>query len=1731
LALAITFTIPRLARAEDPSTKPRPPPTPPQARLQELAKLAQMCESREDFAAARQARREVLALVVKLHGEHDWRVTNAQLDLQNLERLANLEVGARQQLKQAAALESQVARLGERSREALPLARKALDIRRQILGGNHRAYAESLVNLAHRYLALARFVEAENFYKQALDIRSRLLTDKHPDYANTLNDLANVYSDTGDYPKALAMYQKANGLHKKLLTENHPLYLTSLCNLASTYRALGDYQKALRLYQHALDIRKRLFTDKHPDYANSLNDLANVYSDMGDYSKALVMYQRANDLHKKLLTENHPSYATSLSHLASTYRHMGDYQKALAIFQEASDLYRKLLTENDPAYADSIINLASVHEAIGNYAKALAQYERVADLRKKLFTENHPAYADSLSYLANAYRAAGDYPKALVLCYKANELHRKLLTENHPSYPNSLNDLANVYREMGDYPKALALYQKANDLHKKLLTENHPNYASSLSNLASVYSAMGDYPRALRLYQHALDLCQRLLTENHPAYASMLNDLANVYRQMGDYPKALALYQKANDLLKKLLTENHPSYASSLGNLAAVYFAMGDYPKALGLCERTLELRKRLLTENHPAYADSLAALASVNEEIGDYGKALALHERALSIRKRLLTENHPDYAYSLHSLAGIYKAMGDFPKALTLYQQANDLYKKLLTENHPSYPNSLNDLANVYREMGDYPKALTLYQKANDLHKKLLTEHHPNFATSLSNVALVYREMGDFPMALPLYQRALDLCKQLLSENHPQYARSLRELAMLYQAMGDFMKATTLLEQALLIQRGFVDRTLTALSERQRLDFLNQFQYSLHGYLSVAPEARTPAARIYEQVLAWKGIVAARQSEEHLARDQVELQPMVQRLREVRAELAQVLRNPAANPQQQTAWLQRFDDLENQKEKLETQLARQSAGYRRLRELRQASAEQVSRALPPKTALVDFLEYGHWSAPPERQGPFRRERRFLAIVLVAGREPVCVPLGSAEIIEAAVQAWRQAVVKYQAADAPAVELAQHVWEPLRKHLSDVNTILIAPDGALCALPFGALPGRRTGSCLLEDMAIGYVTSGRALLEFAADAECPAASSLLAVGDVAYGDPDTKAASSTGSGTRPAVWKELPGTRLEIERIAQAYRLSFPNEHDPTVLTRQAADAARLKRELTPAPNGPRWRYLHLATHGFFEPAAPYAARSEPAANDFLAFELSRERRTFGRNPLLRSGFVLAQANRSPEQGILTAEEVADLDMRGTDLVVLSACETGLGKQAAAEGTLGLQRAFQVAGARTVAVSLWNVNDIATSMMMEEFYGNLWHKKLTKLEALRQAQLTVRCHPERIVERAGGLRAVLAKRGVLEEMLAARGIGKEAGKLPGGGAAEPGTRLGPPAWWAAFILSGDVCTLNRVDLPLLSGQRRDSNNLVKKPEGAKPELPPAVDQIPPAEGRLFLGHTGKVMCVAFSSDTRQALSGADDKTLRFWEVSTGKQLQRLDVGPIFGLACSPDGQRLLYGGLDDFCLWEPKTDKVINRFKGGVTWSNCAAFSPDGKRAIVNGHGNALVMFDLDKGVSLHRIITPKWITRFAASPDLHLVVTCSQWDNIVWLWDADTGLSLRPLKGHTDGVVSLAFVADSRRAISGSKDMTIRLWDTEIGEEVRCFRGHEGPVHSVAVSADGKRILSGSSDRTVRLWDVASGQEIACLRGHTGEVTSVAISPDGRLGLSASADHSVRLWELQRPH
>jgi CHAT domain-containing protein/Tfp pilus assembly protein PilF len=1145
---------------------------------------------------------------------------------------------------------------------------------------------------------------------------------------------ANKLQMAGKLAEAIAAMEKAAALHREVWGTDHPAAIGPLNFIADAHEARDEFAAARKSRQEVVRILVKLHGDEHwqvSDARLKLTDLDRLEkmsaADRQRLRSARQMYSQIAQLHQQ-----------------------GKLREAMALAEKTLAVWKELLGDKHPEYAISLNSVAVLSAALGNAARAEPLYQQVSELRKQVQGEKHPDYA------------------------------------------SSLNNLAGLYVSQGKYSKAEPLYIQALEIQKQSIGEKHRNYASTLANLAGLYESQKNYAKAEPLCRQALELRKQVLGEKHPHYALSLNSLGMLYQAQGDYAKAAAVYTEALDIQKQVFGDKHNRYAAGLHNLGTLYLDEGNYARATPLLQRAASLRQELFGEKHPDYVISLHGLAILYDRQGDYARAEPLYRRTLELCQQVLGDKHPYYAITLTNLARLYATQGDYTRAEPLNRQALELRKQVGGEDHPDYAAVLINLARLYRMQGNYAKAEPLYRRALDLQKRLLGEKHPYYGISLNDLAVLYTAQGDYAEAATLCGRALELYKETLGEKNPEYATSLHNLAVLYQLQGDYTRAEPVRQQAVALTRDHLDLAAAAQSERQQLRMTESLRVHLDGYLSVTRAAGQTGAKAYGPVLSWKGAITARQQRLRLERHDPEL---AAELRSVSSRLA-ALAFATPDPRQRDTYQQQTLQLTERKEQLEKDLAQKSAAMRQQQQQTRLSPEQLQQSLSPGTVLVDFLEYQHVAADPKRKGRLTAERRLAAFVVPSARSPmksadvVQLDLGAVQPLAEAVDKWRQSVGTrtrpVENDEDPALLLRQRLWQPLEPYLKDAATVLVSPDGVVARLPLAALPGSKPGSFLIEETTLVLVPTPQLLPGLLGEQTAESKPSLLLVGAVDYGAEAAAANASSGLGREavlPAAdrakvsWPRLPGSKTEIQAIRDSFRRYAPDGAAVLLEGGQATEAAMRQQ-------APKHRYLHLATHGFF---ADPRLRSALLPEEKTLLETGQFGREgfIGFHPGLLSGLVLAGANRpvqpDRDDGILTALEVADLDLANVDLAVLSACETGLGTTAGGEGVLGLQRAFQVAGARNVVATLWKVDDDATAALMALFYHKLWQEKKPALAALREAQLTLYHHPERTV-------ALAKERGPDFDKVV---------KLPATPPkeAKPDGKA-PVKHWAAFVLSG-----------------------------------------------------------------------------------------------------------------------------------------------------------------------------------------------------------------------------------------------------------------------------------------------------------------------------------------------
>jgi CHAT domain-containing protein len=774
-----------------------------------------------------------------------------------------------------------------------------------------------------------------------------------------------------------------------------------------------------------------------------------------------------------------------------------------------------------------------------------------------------------------------------------------------------------------------------------------------------------------------------------------------------------------------------------------LYQLRGAYAKAEPLLARALDISEKALGPNHPDVATSLNNLALLYQAQGAYTKAEPLLARALNIREKALGPNHPDVATSLNNLAVLYRDQGVYAKAEPLLARTLDVREKALGPNHPDVATSLNDLAALYWAQSAYAKAEPLYVRTLDIREKALGPNHPDVATSLNNLAALYRAQGAYAKAEPLLARALDIREKALGPNHPDVAASLNNLATVYQAQGAYARTEPLLARAADITEHQLRTELERLSEPRQRALMALLQGDTESLVSFHADAVPRSAPALElaltTVLRRKGRIVDSLADSQ-TRSRAHLTPVLQQqldqLLHVRSELIQLLYAPAGPPAAAAAHRDAIQALRARMDELEAALSAASDEFRT--QVAPVTVAAVQAQIPVNAVLVEFVRYHRFD--PRQPQPWQEEC-YVAYLLTRQGPPHWVALGEAKPIDAAIDAVLAAMdgrIPAATAQAALRQLDAQLLAPMRAQLPGIAQLILAPDGKLNLVPFEALLDPQ-GHYALDSYLVSYVSSGRDLVRLALP-QRPQSSAVLIAG------PDYGPVPRSPGPETPR-FTPLRGAAAEATDL-QRY---FPT----TAVTNQRATKAALAALTGPA-------MLHVATHGFYGWRAGFAGAAirDPTMHGLWPDAL-RDSRSGLPPPthdpsdgLDQAGLAMADANRGPA-GIVTAREIAGFDWTGTQLVVLSASQTGLGAVASGDGLYGLRRALVLAGAASQVVSLWNVADASTSALMRDYYAAL-QQGVGRAEALRQA-----------------------KRSLLQQ-----------------------PRYAHPFYWAAFIAAGDWRTLD-----------------------------------------------------------------------------------------------------------------------------------------------------------------------------------------------------------------------------------------------------------------------------------------------------------------------------------------
>jgi tetratricopeptide (TPR) repeat protein len=1222
------------------------------------------------------------------------------------------------------------------------LAERAVRIKETVFGAEHPETATSLCNLANLFASLGDDEEPPELFGQVLRIREASLGPDHPSVADAYYDYARFVLLLWATESVRPPIERAIEIQERSAPEDHAQMAGMLNLLAYVLAAVGDVYQAGAIVDRAFTEQTKAGWDNHPDMAPGLHARGILHGRGGDLERARELHLQAVELRKKWLGPDHPFLAQSLADLGTNLGNLRRYEEALAAVREATRIKEVTFGPYHYRVAIAIKEVGRLLGKLGRREEAAVEYERALVVLEASVGPENPNVASVLTDLAGLYLDE-DPERSRSYDERALRIWEAVYGSEHMDVAKGYSNLGTAVDRLGRNEEAEQHYEQAVSIAEKIRGPVHKDVAFYLGNLARVRGELGKYEEAESDYDRMLRIRTKLMGPESHDVASVHHALGFMRYRQGDFTGAKQQFERALAIREKTLGPEDPLTVYSLDWLGITLSHLGDYRAA-----RTCKERSLLLTEKHHGpdsieFASSLFWLGGFLTAWGQKQDGLPMLRKATEIVEKASGSERTVADYLLNLAFGL-NAVGDYEEALQALQRALDLYgpgKQMnpynVTVLHLNRAIALGCTDRPTEARRDFEQALNSAHEARG-------PSHPSTALVMTERASFEWRQDQGGEALSWAARA----SEILDRNVREALIALPEQqALRWVGSRFFGRPEEILFEGMLR------------SGENRLGWTGQcWEATLRRRGLVLEEL---AARNREVLGA--DTEQAREALEALRTARRKLSALWVRGSEVGS--VDDSRTDLGERSYRTSLEKALDE----KEQAESRLASVSALFRASRESRELTLSDVAASLSKGQAVVEYVRVplaGGLSR--SRLGSKEGELHDVALILRGGdHEPTFANLGLSKDVDERVAAWRQALHRTFVALAadegstPSLDdvvdagrrLREAVWDPVLKKIGQAKTVFLVPDGSLHRVSFAALPASDGRYLLEEGPALHVLSTSRDLVRLQRpDREAVTGQGVLALGGPDYDakrtvrlasleQADASTAFRGGLTECPTLqqtrWSPLPESLREAEDVAGLFRR---HEKTATVLRSAAASEERFKREASGK------RILHIATHGFFLQGGCASAIAvgrgiggladhqwTPTATDRIEIDLETDAEAepdatgsaaiplIGENPLLLSGLALAGANRvadpadrasapTGEDGILTAEEIAALDLRGVEIASLSACDTGLGTIEIGEGVFGLRRALEIAGVRTVLMSLWPVPDREAREWMTRFY-------------------------------------------------------------------------------------------------------------------------------------------------------------------------------------------------------------------------------------------------------------------------------------------------------------------------------------------------------------------------------------------------------------------------------------
>ncbi len=1023
-----------------------------------------------------------------------------------------------------------------------------------------------------------------------------------------------------------------------------------------------------------------------------------------------------------------------------------NYTEALNLTTSAKKMAVDHFGNRDTIYADCLAIEGLIFQRSRKMLEAESAYKACVSIRDSVFGVNYLRSANVLSNLGVLLKDMNRFEEAEKTLLRARDVKGLLLGTDNISYSNVQNFLGLLYREMGRNKEAEEHFLAVKKVRSRLKGRQRVSYAAILNNLGILYRTMGRFEEAEENLLEAKKIRQEIYGTTHRLYAEVINNLANLYSDSRRSDEAENYLLEAKKIQEASKPEGE-EVAQILENLGILYRQLGRFEESEQCYQKCIEIWEKTVGETHPTYARSLDNLGALYFHMGLFENSEPLYLKSKSIRAEHLGKESPDYSSSLNNLGALYMVKGQYQIAKPYYSEALNVFGKTIGKESPQYAWILNNLAILFQKMEQLDSAELCLKEAMSIREKILGKDHPDFANTLEDMAILNARKGKWDDALKLELEAELIFKKKFGTAHPRYAQCLKYLAKYYSQLDQLDKAEEHLVQANNIQKEILTKSSRHLSERELGAHTQLFTDDLELVYSLCQthnQAETQLTKTaFDNSLFYKGfLLHASQQVKNLAQSNSSASKQFEQLIALHRLLADEYVKSEVNRQ-------KIGELEEKTNALEKELAQNVAGLEQT--FRQVNWQDVKGKLADDEAAIEFVNYHFWN--PEKGDSVM----YAALLLRSDWEaPKFIPLFEEKSLDSLFTPYKKRGSDYandlygasgrgvDVIDQSLRTLYELIWEPLETELTDIQTIYFSPSGLLHRLNLNAIPVdfdvavadkfRLVQLNSLRSLVISpevkiqnddALLYGGVIYELDSMGFFSANENLSTKFNVASrGKSEQLTFGKDDLPVRQEAWRQLHYTNKEITNLEGSL---ITGKFNPIVRRGYTATEDFLKGVghgvISP-------RLIHLATHGYFYPDPANNPQVIDNGQQEIVFKISD-------HPMIRSGLILSGGNHTwqgkeaipgIEDGILTAYEVSQMNLSNTELVVLSACETGLGDIEGNEGVYGLQRAFKIAGVKYIIMSLWEVSDKKTKGLMSDFYEKWLEESMAIPEAFRAAQ-------------------------------------------------------------------------------------------------------------------------------------------------------------------------------------------------------------------------------------------------------------------------------------------------------------------------------------------------------------------------------------------------------------------